>query len=116
MSNMIRNGIRYLNQKRIAHMSDTVQYYHNGNMVPIAATFGRTEFETMNSENNTIGARVWDFLIDADALGFEPKRGDYILYGSDKYEVTALGQDVNGWRWSDPYQVTYRIHTTQVAA
>jgi hypothetical protein len=65
-----------------------------------------------------------DYLIPRNKLLIssvlvEPARGDYILEtlpsGTYKFELYAPN-DEQVWRWSEPEQVTYRIHTRKVLA
>jgi len=56
-----------------------------------------------------------DFLISvADFCRDAPAIGDLIHTGTENYEVMPVGEDVKGWRWSDPYCRTFRIHTRQI--
>ncbi|MCC5830146.1 MAG: hypothetical protein JJU36_11925 [Phycisphaeraceae bacterium] len=118
MPDLLRQGAAWLEQMRTAHCSSPVQYRHGGDVHPVQATFGRTRYEIADEASGgglTVGAHVWDFLILADALpGVEPEPGDLIVANGQKYEVMALGEDVRGWRWSDPYRTTYRIHTRDI--
>jgi hypothetical protein len=103
---------------RAAHCSSAVIYRRAGQPdVSINATFGKTKYEVTDESGFTMGAHVWDFLITATALpGIEPQPGDVIVADGRKFEVMALGSDVKGWRWSDPYRQTYRIHTKDIGA
>jgi hypothetical protein len=79
------------------------------------ATYGKTNYEVVDESGFTTGGHVWDFLILAvDLFGIEPRPGDVIVVDGRQFEVLALGQDFRGWRWSDPYRQTYRIHTKHV--
>lgn len=113
--NMLRRGSVWLEQMRNEHLTEPVAYDRDGDVVTVNATYGRTEYEVASESGLTVGAHAWDFLIAADALGFEPEPGDTIEANGVRYEVMALGDDVKGWRWSDPYRQTYRIHTRQVS-
>jgi hypothetical protein len=103
---------------RTAHCSSPVTYRRDTTQWPVNATFGRTEYEVEDATSGgglRVGAQVIDFLILADALpGIEPKPGDVIAADGRRYEVLPLGEDVRGWRWSDPYRTTYRIHTRDI--
>ena len=63
----------------------------------------------------TINSQVWDFLILAEELGFDPEPGDVIVANGRRYEVMNLSGE-GCWRWSDPYRQTYRIHTKDIGA
>jgi hypothetical protein len=100
---------------RTAHCSSPVEYRRPPDAVTVSATYGKTDFEVADESGLTIGSHVWDFLILADALGFEPEPGDVIAADGRRYEVMNLGGE-GCWRWSDPYRQTYRIHTKDIGA
>jgi hypothetical protein len=115
MADLLRQGAAWLEQMRTAHCSSPVEYRRNGDVHPVQATFGRTAYEVADESGLTVGSHVWDFLILAAALpGVEPEPGDLIVANGRRYEVMALGEDTKGWRWSDPYRTTYRIHTRDI--
>lgn len=120
MADMLKRGSDWLQQMRTAHMSSQVEYHAVGRdgdppqVLTVIATFGQTRFEIVDEVSGgglTVGAHVWDFLILADDLGLAPIPGDAIHANGRRYEVLKFGQDIHGWRWSDPYRTTYRIHT-----
>src|SRR5690606_38795034 len=114
VGDLLRDGSAWLQQMRHKHCTSEVEYRRPPDTFTINATFGRTNFEVADESGLTIGSHVWDFLILADDLpGFEPESGDVIAANGRRYEVMALGGDSGGkgWRWSDPYRTTYRIHT-----
>ena len=122
-NNLLERGSDWLQRMRDMHCSSPVEYRRPPAVetVTVNATFGRTEVEIADKGPGggiTIDAHVWDFLILAEelvALG-EPEPGDVIVANGRQYEVMALGSDVEGWRWSDPFRQTYRIHTKDVGA
>ena len=117
-NDLLRQGSQWLEQMRTAHCSSPVEYRTPGktpDAYTVNATFGRTGFEVANESGLTINAHVWDFLILADELGFDPEPGDVIAANGRKYEVMNLGGE-GCWRWSDPYRQTYRIHTKDIGA
>ena len=116
MTDLLRQGSEWLEQMRTEHCSSPVYYEHDGQITSVNATCGRTDYEIATESGLKIGSHVWDFLILAEALDFEPEPGDVIEADNRRYEVMALGDDVRGWRWSDPYRKTYRIHTKEVGA
>lgn len=116
MPDMLKRGSEWLEQMRTAHMSSPVEYQRPPvpDGVVVNATFGRTDIEIADEGTGggvTIVGHVWDFLILAEELGADPEPGDVIVANDRNYEVMALGDDIKGWRWSDPYRQTYRIHT-----
>ncbi len=115
MADLLRTGSAWLEQMRTAHCSSPVEYRRGEEATAVDATFGKTEYEVADESGLTIGAQVWDFLILAADLGFEPEPGDLIVADGRKYEVMNLGQE-GCWRFSDPYRQTYRIHTKDIGS
>ena len=111
MSDMLKDGLAWLNTKRKAHMGLAV-HYRRGSLAlsGVTATFGKTDLDVTDDNGAAVRSYVWDFLIDADDLGLTPQGGDEIVYDSRIYEVMPLGAD-GVWRWSGPHRTTYRIHT-----
>jgi hypothetical protein len=117
VGDLLRQGSHWLEQQRTAHCSSQVTYRRDATELIVAATFGHTRYEVADESGLTVGAQVADFLIAAEDLGptfSEPQPGDVIVADGQQYEVMALGQDLRGWRWSDPYRQTYRIHGRQI--
>ena len=115
MPDVLQQGSQWLEQMRTAHCSSPVEYRRPPDAYTVSATFGRTGFEVADESGLTINAHVWDFLILADALGFDPEPGDVIAANGRRYEVMNLSGE-GCWLWSDPYRQTYRIHTKDVGA
>jgi hypothetical protein len=116
MANLLKTGSDWLEQMRTAHCSSPVTYKRDAQALEINVTLGRTDYEVATEGGLNVGAHAWDFLILADDLGFEPESGDIIEADGQRYEVMALGDDTKGWRWSDPYRTTVRIHTKEIGA
>ena len=116
MSDLLRQGTQWLNEMRTTHCSSIVTYQRAGQPdAQVNATFGKTNYEVADESGLTTGSHVWDFLILADELvNGEPIPGDVIVTDDRRFEVLAMGSDTKGWRWSDPYQQTYRIHTKDI--
>ena len=100
---------------RAKHCSSPVSYEHGGSIYAVTATVGKTDYDVATESGLSIGAHVTDFIIAAADLPFEPEIGDRIELDGTWHEVMALGDDIKGWRWSDPYRKAYRIHTRQTA-
>lgn len=115
MTDLLKEGSAWLEQQRTAHCSSQVSYFVGAAETVLNATFGKTDFEVADESVTTI-SQVWDFLILAADLGFDPAPGHVIVTGGRKYEVMQFGSDAKGWRWSDPYRETYRIHTKGIGA
>lgn len=118
MADLLRQGAQWLEQMRTSHCSSPVTYRRDGEAdVIVAATYGRTEYQGVDESGLTVAGHVIDFLINRDALAGipgAPEPGDLIIADGRQYEVVPLGEDFKGWRWSDPYRTTYRIHTRDI--
>jgi len=118
VADMLKRGSEWLEQMRTAHMTSPVEYQRATDppqALTVNATFGRTRYEVADESGLTVGSHVWDFLILADDLGFEPAPADVIVANGRRYEVMNLGPD-RAWRWSDAFRQTYRIHTKDIGA
>ena len=108
-SDMLRSGVTWLGKKRVANCSSVVSYRRPPDSYAVNATYGKTSVEVSDESGMTIVAKVWDFIIQADEMEFDPEPGDLILADGRLYEVMNLGGEA--WRWSDPFRTAYRIHT-----
>ena len=116
MDDLLRKGMDWLGRMQHLHCAGVVEYHRDGTIHTVRATRGRTNYEANPDTGLTVGGHTWDFLIPAEQLpGFEPAPGDIIEAEGSRYEVLPVGENFQGWRWSDPYRVMYRIHTRQVA-
>ena len=114
MADLLRDGLSWLESQRTAHMTSPVTYRRAGLAdAEVQATFGRTDYEVADDYGATIRTHVIDFLILADALGWEPEAGDQIVADGRLHEVMPLSGQGH-WRWSDPYRTTLRIHTKDI--
>ena len=113
MTNMLNNGLDWLEQMMLSSCSDPVQYRRDGDVLSIAALFGKTDIEVEDATGISVGSFIWDFLIDGATLGLVPQAGDVIVVNGRQYEVMTMpGQGC--WRWTGPNQKTYRIHTKDI--
>lgn len=118
MSDMIADGITWLNTQRAAHLSQTVTYRRGDNEHELTATRGRTEYEMADEYGLVLGAHMVDFLIlaaDFPVVFDEPTAGDLLIVDSVQFEALAFGGD-RCWRWSDPERTLMRIHTREVGS
>jgi hypothetical protein len=115
MTNMLNNGIDWLEQMMLNSCSDPIEYRRSEESRTVAAVFGKTEFEVEEAGGISVGSFVWDFLIDAATLTLVPEVGDLIVAGGRQYEVMNLsGQGC--WRWTSANRRTYRIHTKEIGS
>jgi hypothetical protein len=115
LADLLRKGSQWLVNMMEAHCSSSVGYRRGKDTRTVNATYGKTDVELADESGLTINSHIWDFLIHADALGFDPEPGDVIAANGRRYEVMNLGGD-GCWRWSDPYRDMYRIHTKDIGA
>ena len=114
MTNMLNNGLDWLEQNLLGFCSSPVGYKRDSEVLTVDAVFGKTDYEVNDANGITVGNFVWDFLMDAEALGLKPAVGDIIVLNEKQYEVSNLsGQGC--WRWTGPNQKTYRIHTQEIS-
>ena len=116
MPDLLRDSSTWLDQQRRAHLASEVTYRRGAQVWTVPATRGNTRYEVEDVSGLRVGGQVIDFLILAADLDVEPEPGDVIVTDGRRYEVAAHGQDVKGWRWSDLYRQSYRIHTKDIGA
>lgn len=95
---------------------ELVTYSYAGETKEIRAVRGQSEFEDNLAEGDYHhSAKTIDWLIDADALGFEPKVGARITpaAGDGVFELVP-GTNDEAWDWSDGRATRYRIHTIRI--
>ena len=123
---MLADGLAWLTDQLKANASQPVTYARGYDSVDVRATFGK---KLLKLDDGFGGIRMqWtdmDFLIKAADLSFTPgsiitpTRGDliHVTYASDvqTFEVFPFGNEAP-WRWSDPHQSIYRIHTKWINA
>jgi len=113
VTDLLKTGLAWLEQQRVAHCSSPVEYQRGLDTVVVQATKGKTDYEVVDDYGATVGSHVVDFLIMADELGLKPEPGDVIVADGYKYEVMNLGGD-GCWRFSDLNLITFRIHTKEI--
>lgn len=114
MGDLLAQGAAWLEQQRTRHLATTVTYVRDDLQIEIAATVGRTKYETDDGTAVRVEFTDRDYLILAadlvlDGQVKEPARGDLIREGPREFEVLD-------WRFSDPYRQTLRITTKHVGA
>ena len=113
---LLRQGSQWLEQKRAAYCASPIEYRRPPESTVVSATYGKTDVELADESGLTIRSYVWDFLVLASDLqprGWVPEPGDIIAADGQLFEVMNLAGE-GCWRWSDPYRMTYRIHTREI--
>ena len=122
MSDMLKEGSDWLEEKRTEHASRAVTYHRGLFDVAVQATIGKTVFEIDDGTGILEKVESRDFLILAEDLVLNtvrtlPKRGDRIRETDDDtvyvYEVLAPGREPH-YRFSDANRKTLRVHTKQI--
>lgn len=114
MANLLNDGLDWLEQNLLGFCSSPVEYRRDEATLTVNAVFGKTDYQVSTESGIDVGSFVWDFLIDAAALGMTPQVGDIVEVNGKSFEVMNLsGQGC--WRWTGPNQKTYRIHTREIA-
>jgi len=123
MSDLLGQGLSWLEDQRHQHLTRLVTYQRGGDEVELSATIGRTVFEQDDHAGGLTRIESRDFLIRAADLVLAsevtlPQPGDRIRESDSiatyTYEVMAPGSEPP-WRYSDVNRLTFRIHTKQVA-
>ncbi|MCC6906676.1 MAG: hypothetical protein IT430_01930 [Phycisphaerales bacterium] len=123
MSDLLSQGLSWLEDQRHQQLTRTVTYQRGGDEVELSATIGRTVFEQDDHVGGLTRIESRDFLIRAADLVLAseitlPRSGDRIIesdaIATYTYEVMAPGTEPP-WRYSDVNRTTLRIHTKQMA-
>ncbi|MDH4201486.1 MAG: hypothetical protein OEV87_01155 [Phycisphaerae bacterium] len=110
---MLNQGLDWLEQRLMGFCSSPVEYRRDAQTQTVDAVFGKTDFEVEDSTGISVSSFVWDFLICAQTLGFEPEVGDIIVVNGRLFEVMNLSGQ-GSWRWTGPNRKTYRIYTKDI--
>ena len=122
MSDLLQEGLDWLEEQRREHLSRTVTYRRGSSTAQVPATVGATRFEVDDGYGLIVEQNMRDYIIAAADLVLNgeqtlPERGDEILEERDGvtyvYEVMELGAEQH-YRFSDPAGKTLRIHTKHV--
>lgn len=116
---MIETGLAWLDGQRDRHLGRIVTYRRGSDEVPVRATVGRTEHESIGDRGLIVKHESRDFLVRVEDLVIgqptEPRRGDVIIDrvgGVDVVcEVSPLAPGEPEWRFHDRFQRVYRITT-----
>lgn len=119
MVDLLDEGLQWLGDQMQQFASQPVLYVRGENSLPVTATIGRTEFETVDAHGVLQRLVSRDYLIPVNALTTlngttRPERGDEVHEVRDgrltRYQVIAPSGEPH-WRYSDAYQRMLRIHT-----
>ena len=119
MTNMIDDGLAWLNEQRQASLTSTVTYRRGSDSVELLATHGQSSF--VRIDKNGVGVKITqtDWLISAEDLvlnsvAVQPQKGDTINDGTHTFQVEPNPAD-GCWKWSGPGYYTMRVHSKEVS-
>lgn len=119
MSDMIADGIEYLDDVRKSYVSQSVVYARGGSTLSIVATPSQQEHAVDNLDGTitTLVSTSWIITVaDLSSLA-PPKRGDQVRWTrsgtTHVYEVMGPGGSPV-YEDADPYQQCYKVHTKYV--
>jgi len=120
---MLETGNAWLQAQRKASMAKTVTYRRGAASVAVQATIGQTAFDIDQGDGAPVAFQSRDYLITVADLVLSaalaiPQEGDTIeetvtvgaVTTTYKHEVARFGAE-ECYRYSDPYRITFRIHT-----
>ena len=110
---MLESAAQWLRDQTLDHLSVAVEYCpKDGDSKTIRAVIGTTLFQSENDYGIVTSTESRDFMVSAEELPDEPRRGDVIVWHATRYEVLAPGSEPC-WRWSDAFHLIRRIHTKE---
>jgi hypothetical protein len=116
MADLLGEGMAWLKRQLRDHASVLVTYRRGNASVEVRATLGISLLRVQDGHGETKVERIdRDFIIAKEDLVLngqptEPEDGDKIDLGDVRYEVMPVGSDP-AWRYTDPYENQFRIHT-----
>lgn len=122
MTDLLQQGVDWLDEQCREHLSRPVVYRRGGESVEIAATLGATSVEVVDDAGATVQSPRTDFIVSADAIVLggtvvTPLVGDRISVPSGDrtvvYEVLSL-PDGRHFRRCDGSGRMLRIHAREV--
>jgi hypothetical protein len=117
VANLLETAAATLATIRAAHAATAITYTRGATSLSLTASAGQPPAAVVESSGLVTEVVIRDYLIEAadiTALS-DPLTGDRITEGTRTFEVLPLGGE-GCWRWHDPGQTTYRVHTKEVAA
>ena len=120
MVDMLQQASAWLSGQRTKFLSRPVVYGRGSNSVTVQVGVGKTTFEIDDGYGGIERYESRDFLIAAADLILagevvKPQRDDTVSDAGKVYQVMAPGKE-DVCRPSDPYGVTWRIHTKQTGS
>ncbi len=117
MTDLLWKPADWLERQRHTHLTTAVWFERAGKRIGLAATIGRTRFESTDDYGRVLTTESRDYLVRAadlviDGQAVFPQPGDLIIEGDLRYEVMSPAGEPE-WRWSDVNRSTLRIHTRQ---
>ncbi|MCC7407479.1 MAG: hypothetical protein IT442_05370 [Phycisphaeraceae bacterium] len=122
MTDLLALGAAWLDQMRLAHLSQLVTYERGTDSVELAATLGTTSYEVTDDTGTTVRAQGMDFIVSSGDLMLSgqvaaPRVGDRIrlTQGTTQRVFEVLDLAGSGhYRPCDPTGQMLRIHAKQI--
>jgi hypothetical protein len=94
-----------------------ITYKRAADSLSLSATLGRSDFESLASNDATLRLRTVDFIVTTSAFKFgstaiTPQVNDEIEYAGNSYRVSMMAG--NCYRYSDPQKTSIRIHASRI--
>lgn len=125
--NRFDRGVEQLKRRLKVDAKVTITYHRGNDSIPITTSwFGGQLFRVISEGNSRVEWSDRDFMIPVEDLIFSnvrvtPQRGDWLTVttidptGEERYEVAAP-EGERPWRFSDPQNRLYRIHTKRMVS
>ena len=108
--NLFKRGHNYLTKKLEQSGKEQVEYIKGNVRTPLMAEFAMTIYHVADGYGVLTRMEVRDFIVRVQDLPNLPARGEFIVYGLERYEIIPLhGEDV--FKYSDEFKTNIRIHT-----
>jgi len=92
-----------------------ITYQRGDDTTELTAIPGQTTFQVADISNLLTEYRSRDYIFAAADLDLDqPRKGDVIIEGSNRYEVLRPDGGDDVWRWSDTAGQIYRVHTKYI--
>ena len=108
--NMLKNGIKWLADQQTQNTSETVTIHQDADSRVVQAVICNTEIIDDGENGGSHTIRAFDLIVKVQDLPRAPAPGDRITFKDVTYEVRRDSTG-GGFRFADPYQHRYRIHT-----
>lgn len=123
MGDMLASAASWLGDVLRLHVSQLVEIRRGTQRAQVKASFGRTEWETIEAGGVVVRMESRDFGIQAQDYAFgasrvEPQRGDEIRWhdhgATYVYRVVPFGDEEVCFRYADRHRKRLRVYSEEV--